>query len=112
MNGRLRRWLWRCAARLHHLDFALFLPYLARLPLPLGYALAGVRGRINALTGRDWRSMGLGFRHIHRQSLAGYALLQPSASRAIELKIRPAAISTNIIDSVSQTTRIVFFSAS
>lgn len=82
MNGRLRRWLWRCAARLHHLDFALFLPYLARLPLPLGYALAGVRGRINALTGRDWRSMGLGFRHIHRQSLAGYALLQPSASRA------------------------------
>ena len=73
--------LWRLAARLHHIDFSCVLPGLARLPLPLGYALARLRGHLNALTGRDWRSMGLGFRHIHRQSMVAYAQLFPSAGQ-------------------------------
>lgn len=80
MKTGTRRWLWQLAARLHRLDFAVVLPWLAQLPLLLGYALAGVRGRMSALTGRDWRSMGLGFRHIHRQCLVGYAQLSPAAS--------------------------------
>lgn len=84
MKTRVKRWFWQLATRLHRLDFAVVLPWLARLPLPLGYALAEVRGRMNALTGRDWRSMGLGFRHIHRQCLEGYAQLSPGAS-SIEL---------------------------
>lgn len=81
MKIRLKRWLWPLTAQLHRFDFAKVVPWLARLPLPLGYALARARGGINALTGRDWRSMGLGFRHIHRQSVVGYAQLSPSANR-------------------------------
>lgn len=70
--------LWRLVRLAHSADFAWFLPFIARLPLPLAYALSGLRGRINALTGRDWRSVALGFRHIRRQSLAAYALLPGS----------------------------------
>lgn len=80
-----RRLLWWCVARLHHLDFAWVLPALARLPLPLGYALAGWRGRLNARTGRDWRSVALGFRHIRKQSMAGYRQL-PVPSDKTRLK--------------------------
>ncbi len=74
--------LWRGVRWLHRVDFGWCLPWLARLPLPLAYVLAGWRGRLNALTGRDWRSVALGFRHIRRQSLAGYALLPGSPSAA------------------------------
>lgn len=71
-------WMLRWA---HKADYAWFLPAIARLPLPLAYALSGLRGRINAAIGRDWRSVALGLRrHIQRQSLAGYALLPGSAS--------------------------------
>ena len=74
----LRFWnaaIWRMVRLGHRVDFGWFLPFIARMPLPMAYALSGVRGRINAMTGRDWRSMALGSRHIHRQSLAGYELL-------------------------------------
>ncbi len=67
--------VWRLVRLGHRVDFGWFLPFIARMPLPLAYALSGVRGRINAMTGRDWRSVALGSRHIHRQSLAGYELL-------------------------------------
>ena len=80
--------LWRAAAWLHHVDFALLLPGLARLPLAWGYRLAALRGQFNALTGRDWRSMALGMRHIRRQSLAGYALLPLAADDAQRLAWR------------------------
>lgn len=72
--------LWRAVRLVHKADFGWFAPFIARLPLPLAYALSGLRGRINAATGRDWRSVALGFRHIRRQSLAGYALLPGSTS--------------------------------
>lgn len=74
--------MWKFAAWLHHLDFAWALPWMARLPMGLAYALALGRGKLNAWTGRDWRSMGLGFRHIYRQSLVGYAQLPLDASEA------------------------------
>jgi hypothetical protein len=64
----------------HRIDFAWFLPLIATLPLPLAYALCGLRGRINALSGRDWRSVALGFRHIRSQSLAGYRQLPGGAT--------------------------------
>ncbi len=70
--------IWRAVRLAHHADFAWFLPFIARLPLPLAYALARLRGRVNAATGRDWRSVALGFRHIRRQSLTGYAMLPGS----------------------------------
>ncbi len=65
-----RLW-WRLAKALHRWDYAVLLPLLARLPLRLGMALALWRGRLNALAARDWRSMALGTRHIHRMSLQG-----------------------------------------
>jgi len=66
----------------HHIDFAWVLPFIALLPLPLGYCLANLRGRFNAWTGRDWRSMALGFRHIRQESLASYKLLAPNSEPA------------------------------
>lgn len=71
--------IWRLVRVVHHADYAWFLPFIARLPLRLAYALSALRGWINALGGRDWRSVALGFRHIRRQSLLGYELL-PLAS--------------------------------
>lgn len=65
----------RLLRHLHHLDFAYALPWLARLPLPLGYALAHARGRLRAWLGCDWRSMALGGRHVRAQALAGLRAL-------------------------------------
>ena len=79
----LRTWrlaIWRLVRVAHRADFAWFLPFIAQLPLPIAYALSGLRGQVNAVTGRDWRSVALGFRHIRRQSLAGYQLLPGNAS--------------------------------
>lgn len=80
------RWLWVLANHLHHWDFIWLLPTLARLPLWLAYPLARWRGKLNGWTGRDWRSMGLGFRHIYSQSLIGYRQLENSATER-QLKI-------------------------
>lgn len=83
-----QRWrpgMWRWVQALHHIDFAWVLPAIARLPLAWGYRLAEWRGRLNARTGRDWRSMALGMRHIQRQALAGYHLLPVQASDAQRL---------------------------
>lgn len=82
-HRRLRQALWRMARLLHGLDYALFLPAIARLPLPVGYALARLRGRVNAAIGRDWRSMALGSRHVHRQTVAGLRLLDPAAAEPV-----------------------------
>jgi lauroyl/myristoyl acyltransferase len=82
----LRYWRalgWRLLRLAHRADYRWFLPAIARLPLPLAYALSGLRGRFNAAMGRDWRSVALQTRHIQRQSLAGYALL-PGASSVVE----------------------------
>ena len=79
----LRAWnaaLWRMVRLCHRADYGWFLPCIARMPLPIAYILSGVRGRINARTGRDWRSVALGSRHIYRQSLAGYALMQEAGA--------------------------------
>ena len=65
---RLLRWL-------HHMDYAYCLPLLARLPVPVSFAIGHVRGKLNAALGRDWRSVALGTRHVLRTSLDGYSRL-------------------------------------
>ena len=82
MKNTLKRLLWRLAQLFHRLDFAFFLPLIGQMPLWMGYPLANVRGYINGLTGRDWRSMLLGFRHILSQSKIGLALIYPTADDA------------------------------
>ena len=83
MTRLLRLWhrtVWRMIRAAHRADFAWFLPFISRLPLPVAYALATLRGQVNAFTGRDWRSVALGFRHIRHQSMAGYQLFPGSIS--------------------------------
>jgi lauroyl/myristoyl acyltransferase/SAM-dependent methyltransferase len=68
------------ARLLHRADFGHLLPLLARLPVGAGHAISTVRGYLNAATGRDWRSMGLGrLGHIQNQSTAGYRILDANA---------------------------------
>ena len=71
---RLVRWL-------HHLDYRYLLPVIASAPLPLAYSLSACRGFFNKIFSRDWRSVALGTRHIHRQSTIAYGLLptQPTS---------------------------------
>jgi lauroyl/myristoyl acyltransferase len=70
----------RLVRRLHRADFQYLLPALAALPIPIGHALSACRGQFNSLTGRDWRSIALGFRHIAQQSALGYRALSLEAS--------------------------------
>ena len=74
--------LLRLARRLHRADFQYLLPALAALPIVVGHALSACRGHFNAITGRDWRSMALGFRHVGKQSALGYRALCPEATTA------------------------------
>jgi lauroyl/myristoyl acyltransferase len=80
MKQKLRKIAWQVLAKLHHADFAWLLPSLATLPFALGNPLAKMRGRMNALLGRDWRSMALGFRHIRHQTTVGLKQIFPSES--------------------------------
>jgi len=80
--ARISEALVRVARRLHRADFKHLLPAMAGLPIPLGHALSACRGHFNAVTGRDWRSMALGFRHVGKQSALGYQVLSPEASPA------------------------------
>lgn len=78
--------LWRVVRWGHHVDFAWILPGIARLPLRMAYAMGALRGRLIATLKLDWRSVALGFRHIDRQSQAGYRLLpgQPSKDVCVQ----------------------------
>mgnify|MGYP001604566091 CR=1 FL=1 len=78
----MKKYAWKVARWLHHLDFAYVLPLMARLPLKPAYTLARWRGMLNGATGRDWRTMALGFRHIQQQTRIAYAELAPEASAA------------------------------
>lgn len=81
-------WGWAILRKVHHADFVWFLPFIARLPLRLAYALSALRGHVNARLGRDWRSVALGYRHIRQQSLAGYRLLPLAISERELLRLR------------------------
>ena len=70
------------------IDYAWLLPLIARLPLPLAYALANLRGRAYSASGWDWRSVALGFRHVRQQTDAGYNLLAASSPEQDRLSWR------------------------
>jgi hypothetical protein len=80
MRARLKKIAIACLRRWHRFDFLVLLPLLGTLPLWLGYPLARCRGYINAWLSKDWRSMAIGFRHTHHQTLAAYRLIAPNAT--------------------------------
>lgn len=82
MSARLKAIAWALLRRWHHLDFAHLLPTLARLPLAVAWPLARARAGLQARTRFDWRSIALGYRHIERQTVAGYALLPLASTEA------------------------------
>lgn len=49
---------------IQYFDFNYFLPFCARVPLPLGRKLADLRGILMALLDYDWRSNALGQRYV------------------------------------------------
>lgn len=79
MNSQLKKMVWALLCRWHRLDFLVVLPVLGKLPLWLAFPLARCRGYINAWLGKDWRSMAIGFRHIHHQTWLSYKQIMPNA---------------------------------
>ncbi|MEI7682102.1 MAG: hypothetical protein WCK07_22090 [Betaproteobacteria bacterium] len=78
----------------HRFDYGYLLPIMAGLPLKVGYALSALRGRFAATCGSDWRSMALGYRHVSRETLAGYRLLAPGLSDGIYRRWRAQRFAT------------------
>jgi lauroyl/myristoyl acyltransferase len=78
----LRRWLkaihWRYGSQV--LDYDLFLPLIARLPLPWAYRLSSWRGAFNARNSRDWAELAVGFPYIGERCAAAFRYLRPQAS--------------------------------
>lgn len=78
----LRRWLkvntWRYESQL--LDYHLFLPLIARLPLSWAYRLSDWRGAFNARHSRDWTELALGFPYIGERCAATFRYMRPQAS--------------------------------
>lgn len=78
----LRRWLkantWRYESQV--LDYDLFLPLIARLPLPWAYRLSDWRGAFNARHSRDWTELALGFPYIGERCAAAFRYMRPQAS--------------------------------
>lgn len=65
--------------RYHAVDFALLLPLLARLPLPLAYLLAAFRGWLHAKLGIDWRAIAFGV-DLQRLTAASFRQMLPGSS--------------------------------
>ena len=55
---------------IHRIDFEVFLPILARLPLPLGEGVSRLRGMVSAAVDYEWRSMALGQRFVRQRTYA------------------------------------------
>lgn len=62
------------------LDYDLFLPLIARLPLPWAYRLSDWRGAFNARHSRDWTELALGFPYIGERCAAAFRYMRPQAS--------------------------------
>jgi lauroyl/myristoyl acyltransferase len=60
-------------------DYEIFLPLLARLPLPVAYALSDLRGFLNARFSRDWAELALGFPYVAERSARAYKDIHPLA---------------------------------
>jgi lauroyl/myristoyl acyltransferase len=64
-------------------DYGIFLPLMARLPLPLAYALSDLRGFLNARFSRDWAELALGFPYIAERSAKAYQEIHPLADAQV-----------------------------
>lgn len=80
LSDRWRARWWRLLWKAQGPEHRRLLPWLARLPLPLAFALAGLRDRLNSLLRRDWRSMALGNPHVARQSRLALQMMAPQAT--------------------------------
>ena len=70
-------------------DYTFLLPFLARLPVPLGRGLATVRGRLYARWGRDWRQFSFQDTTLRERTRKAYAELRPhEGPEAIEHLVR------------------------
>lgn len=65
---------------LQAMEYGVLLPVAARLPLAWGVALMRLRGRLNAVCGRDWTELSLGHAYLRPRALAAYREMFPSAS--------------------------------
>jgi lauroyl/myristoyl acyltransferase len=84
MNAKPRWQAWWIA-----FDYAFFLPFLARLPVPWGRYIAAVRGRWYARLGRDWRQFSFEDEALRERTRQTYAEFQPHAdANAIERMVR------------------------
>ncbi len=68
------------------IDYALFLPFLAKLPLTWGRSLAKARGRLYARWGRDWRNFSFGDT-VHLRTRKVIEELQPNASEQVKQRL-------------------------
>lgn len=63
--------------RLQTVDYGVLLPALAKLPLPIGQALAAGRGLANAMFDLDWRSLALRHRYVRKATYRAMGQLMP-----------------------------------
>lgn len=72
------------------LDYGVFLPFLARLPLSWGRSCAKARGRLYAKWGRDWRNFSFGdVVHLRTKEVVAELLAQSSElTKALTVQAR------------------------
>jgi lauroyl/myristoyl acyltransferase len=70
-------------------DYTLLLPFLARLPIPMGRYLATVRGNLYSRWGRDWRQFSFQDTTLRERTQQSYAEFRPTAGKdEIDLLVR------------------------
>lgn len=69
----------RASYRLQVVDYRVWLPASARLPLPVGLAMAQGRGWLNRRFGRDYIELTVGFPYVADRAFEGYRLMFPDA---------------------------------
>lgn len=71
------------------IDYGYLLPFLARLPLPIGRGLAALRGRLYARLGRDWRQFSFNDQELLGRTRQTMVELMPGAdASAIDRAVR------------------------
>ncbi len=69
----------RWSYRMQVLDYRIWLPVSARMPLPVGLAMARWRGWLNRRWHRDWAELSVGFPYVAQRAFLGYGLMYPAA---------------------------------
>lgn len=69
----------KAAHWLQSLDYGYVLPFLARLPLPVGQALSTVRGLLNAAGDYEWRSLAIRCNYVRERTYQAMKMMRPDA---------------------------------